>query len=148
MSRLGLAPEKADKLFMALAADELLEVVNIALKIRKGQLQLTYVGHEPFLLAKTANADPEPVAMYSKRQRKVLALPARHIDIGLTMRDMQTRLHKKDASMVLGVMKDKHGRSYAKLQISSRHSRHISMTLDTVMKGQKGEWLGPFEMEE
>ncbi len=144
LPRLGLAPRAADRLTMELLEEQLLDAINIPLRARRGQFRIDYTGHSPLLLVRAAGCEPELLCTMDTRSQYMVTRVPTSPDLARMMADTKWRLDGLNASIALAHDKDRQMRRRVRLQLTSRDSRHIALTLHGTYKGWKSDWIGPF----
>lgn len=143
-----MKPRAMDRMLMGLQLDEQFEAVNLPMRVRKGAMRLTFTDHHPRLWVKTANSEPECVAMMNTRTKQMIPLRPKDPN-NLAMCDHLFQLMDK-LECIIALSYDidpKTQRKRVRLQIRSVHSRTSSHTLYWVFKREESPWLDQFVIE-
>lgn len=147
--RKSMGPVQADRLLMALSTYDLIEAVNVPLRVRRGFFAIDYMGHTPTLYVICAGCEPERLAFIDTRRRCTVWDSPKQQALGLMVDDVFRRLESMGASLAFIVQTERGTqRSVAKLQITSADSRNIAMWLAKVPRKTRQSGIGPFVITE
>lgn len=144
--RKTMGPTQADRLYMAVATEDMIEAVNIPLRARQGTFGIDYTGHTPELYAHALGCKEERIAFIDTRRRCAVFERPKQEGLALMVQDITRRLEKHGASLAFIVQKDQQQRRIAKLQIVADDSRHIALWLAKVPRKTRQGAIGPFEL--
>lgn len=144
--RKSLGPTQADRLYMAVATEDLLEAVSIPLRARHATFRIDYTGNTPELYLHAAGHKEERVAIVDTRRRCAVFMRPKNEVLAIIVQDITRRLAQYGASLAFIVEKDRQQRRIAKLQIVADDSRHIALWLAKVPRKTRQGAIGPFEL--
>jgi len=138
-----------DKLIMILQLQEQFEAINIPLKARRASMMLVYDDHYPKVFIKTANSEPEVIAIMDTRNKRVSMVKPANEDNRICADHIIERLKKLDCSLLMSYDVDpKTQRKRVKLQLGSQFARTVRHTLWWCWKGETSPWLEGFTVPE
>lgn len=138
-----------DKLIMILQLKEQFEAINIPLQARRASLMLVYDDHFPKVFIKTANSEPEVIAMMNTRTKKVGMVKPKNEDNRICAEHIIDKLKALDCTLLLSYDIDpKSQRKRVKLQLGSQFARTVRHTLWWCWKGESSPWLEGFNAPE
>ncbi|ATS39268.1 MULTISPECIES: hypothetical protein [Xanthomonas] len=144
--RKSLGPTQADRLYMAVATEDLLEAVSIPLRARHATFGIDYTGNTPELHLRAPECGSERVAIVDTRRRCAVFMRPKNEVLAIIVQDITRRLAQYGASLAFIVQKDCQQRRIAKLQIVADDSRHIALWLAKVPRKTRQGSIGPFEL--
>lgn len=144
--RKTMGPTQADRLFMAVATEDLIEAVNVPLRARHATFGIDYTGNAPELHLHAPECGSERVAIIDTRRRCAIFQRPKQEALAIIVQDITRRLAQHGASLAFIVQKDRQQRRIAKLQIVADDSRHIALWLAKVPRKTRQGAIGPFEL--
>lgn len=145
----GMSEKNEDRMLMFLQVQDQFDAINLPLRVRKAAYRLEYTTHFPTLYLKSANSEPEAVAMMNTQAKRVGRLPVKSEELQIINQDVIDRLNKIDCELLLSYDVDpKTQRKRVKLQLASRNARTVRHTLWWLWKGEVSPWLDEFVVPE
>jgi hypothetical protein len=131
-----LASQK-ERLVLALLANDITTALNTVCKARGLSFHLDYTEHTPYLYISRPGVDKQLLMSFSTRtKRSVLSVRPMHPDLFSAMTDLNDRLTKLEARLILVAERDKQHRWWAKLQVHVSGARNLALTILDVQKGK------------
>lgn len=131
---------KREQLLVALVTTDIVNALNTVFKARGLSFTLDWTGTNPQLTVERPGVEPELFMQADYRTKKYFTLVPRHPDLQSALVDLQDRLAKLEAKLVLVTQRTKDQKRWAKLQVHVVGSRGYALNiLETPRKTKRTE---------
>lgn len=127
--------ELADKLGYALIMGDIIEALNLPLKVRKGFIRLDYTELMPRLFIGSVNHKEEIWFSCNPKKRVCYAHNLQNPELVVMAADIQMRLAKLGLYITMNAHKNREGARIAKMQVVSTDFRKITMSVIRCRRG-------------
>ena len=130
-------PDLKDRLVVGLQMEDIVEQLNLAMKVRKLHLTIDYTDPYPKLLIEMPGAPIQGWMVLNTRNKFCALVWPGHPDLLAAVQDINERLRKFDSILALVPNRTKTGKLTCKLQVRVGGSRRYALTILEAVRGTK-----------